>query len=73
MVFPPEKALAIAIFSKMEMSGITAMPMPMSDIISENVIVTLPSSIEKGGRRKSGRPGVILPEIIMQINRIHMN
>ena len=68
MVFPPEKALAIAIFSNMEMSGMTAMPMPMSDIISENEIVTLPSSIENGGKRKSGRPGVTSP-----INKMHIN
>lgn len=34
MVLPPEKALAMAILSRIEISGITITPAPISDITS---------------------------------------
>lgn len=34
MVLPPEKALAMAILSRMEMRGMMAKPIPTSDIMS---------------------------------------
>jgi len=56
-------ALAMAMLSKMAMSGIERMPMPTSPIASAKVYVWFPFTMVNGGKENGGKPSVMLPVI----------
>lgn len=67
-VLPPEKALPMATLSKIEISGMMAIPIPTSPTISlKPMYVPLVSLVENGGGLNGGKPASIFPENMQQL------
>lgn len=65
MVLPPEKALAIATLSKIEINGMMRTPVPTLAIMSlKPTSVPLVPFVEKGGGLNAGNPGRMSPKIL---------
>lgn len=62
MVLPPEKALAIATLSKIEIKGMMTTPEPTLAIMSlKPTKVPLGPVVENGGALNGGKPGSMSP------------
>lgn len=58
-----QNALAMAMLSKIAMSGIERMPLPSSLTASTKVYIRFPFTMVNGGKENGGKPSVMLPVI----------